>query len=93
MKVSGIGHAGHLRGIIPQPSICQVAHAVVRQRLQPVLDAFSCTHGLDKLVLGSKTGDMPMCIPFTNMMVLEKGRDSFDQGAIASADMNGITTA
>ena len=72
---------------MPQNLPGQLAHRVLREKLEPILDLYTHIQGLDGLVLGSSRGGTPTDLYWLNAKVLEIGRDRFNSAAIAGGDI------
>ena len=88
-KAQGPIPVSKTRGLVPQWSILQACHLVVRTKLEPVLDAWSQRHGTADIVLGSSRGGTPADLYFTALRVLEVGRDRKDEAVVGQADVKG----
>ena len=86
-KEAGIIRPNKSRGLLPQPAYAQVAHRVVRGRIEPVLNEFSEKAGTMRLIRGAVSGCQPLDIAFAAQRVLEVGRDRRGEAGVALADI------
>ena len=74
-KVRGTLSTTDTRGLIPQPSVLEIASRVLMHKMNACLDARSEREGVRMSVLGCGKGSQTRDMLFSLSQALEKGRD------------------
>ena len=86
-KENGGKNVQRLRALIPNSTILRLLSNIVRTKILPKVDEFSCEHEMNTRVLGGGRGGQPLDIIATAQMVLQIGRDNDDKAAIGQLDI------